>query len=177
MQKRQNVVGGTILILLGIFFLLNQFMPGYLDQFLGKNFSWPWIIIGIGFIFIFFAIVTMTGDLAIPGCIVGGIGGILNYQAQTGDWESWAYVWTLIPGFVGLGIFLSAIINRGNKKQYAESFQLMIISGIGFVIFGSIFGVFTWQFAQYWPVLLIVYGVWILIKNIFWRESKPTKLE
>ena len=167
MQKRQNLAWGTVLIILGIFFLINQMMPELIGQIIGQNFSWPWIIIGIGLIFILIAIITATGDLAVPGSIVGGIGVILNYQSQTGDWASWGYVWTLIPGFGGVGILLSTIINRGRKKQYAEGFRLLIISGIGFLIFGSIFGVFSWQFSQYWPILLIAYGVWILIRSLF----------
>ncbi len=63
-----------------------------------------------------------------PSIIVGGIGGILAYQDYTGHWESWSYLWTLIPGFVGLGIGVTAggividqLIASGSTEPYSQT--------------------------------------------------------
>ena len=42
-RSRSALVVGTILILLGAFFLFTRFVPGILDTF-----SWPFIVIGVG---------------------------------------------------------------------------------------------------------------------------------
>jgi hypothetical protein len=95
MHKRSSIVVGTILILVGILFLLVQFFPG-LAASLDISTQWPLIIVGVGGLLILSAFLG-TPKLAIPGSIVTGIGGILYVQNLTGAWDSWAYVWALIP--------------------------------------------------------------------------------
>ena len=100
-QRRSSLVGGLVLVLLGALFLAVQWLPG-----LQLWFSWPLIIIGIGVLLLIVGLLTGVPAMAIPACIVGGIGGLLYWQNATGNWESWAYAWTLIPGFVGVGMVL-----------------------------------------------------------------------
>ena len=100
-KKRTSILGGLLLIAIGAIFLAIQIFPG-----LHIDFSWPWIIIAVGLFLLTIGAATGEPDMAIPACIVGGIGGILTYQNATGNWESWSYVWALIPGFVGIGILL-----------------------------------------------------------------------
>jgi len=97
MKHKSGLVGGIILILLGAFFLAREIVPEYF-QFL----EWPFIIIGLGLVFILWAILSGTGGLAVPGALLSGIGGILYYQNVTNDWESWTYIWALFPAFVGI---------------------------------------------------------------------------
>ena len=112
MKKRRNIAGGLILILLGAFFIYWQLAPDKFTSWFDDYFSWPYYIIGTGLVFILISIVTGTGGLAVPGSIIGGIGGILFYQNLTGDWVSWAYIWVLIPGFVGLECFSAVSFPR-----------------------------------------------------------------
>ena len=104
MEKRSSIVGGLILIGVGTMFLLLQLFPSLADQ-IDLARQWPLVIVTVGGVFLLTAVLG-TPPLAIPGSIIGGIGGILYYQNLTGDWASWAYVWALIPGFVGVGIIL-----------------------------------------------------------------------
>jgi len=171
MKNRQNIVGGIILIFLGGFFLLNQLVPNFFDTIFGENFEWPWFLLGIGFVFLILAAATKTGDLAVPGSILTGLGFIFNYQVNSQNWESWAYAWALIPGFVGIGIMLSSLINLKGRKQFGEGLRLALFSLIGFFILGSLFGAFHWAFAKYWPILLILYGGWILIRSFYTGKS------
>jgi len=160
-MQRRNVVGGVILIIIGALLLASQILP-HLFFWL----SWPFIIIGVGALFIIAAAISGAGGLAIPGCIIGGIGFILFYQNFTGNWESWAYMWTLIPGFVGLGIALAGLLTPGRRRADNSGWFLMGISLVGFIVFGSAFGM-NWMAAKFWPVILIVIGVIVLINSFF----------
>ena len=164
MENRRGMVGGLILILVGGFFLAAQLMPeifGYV--------SWPFLIIGLGGAFLLAALLTRNGGLAIPGCVLGGIGGILYYQATTGDWASWSYIWALIPGFVGVGVIIAGLLSRERPHFDTGGLILIAISAMGFLIFGSAFGL-ALDVSTLWPLFLIGIGFIILISAIFRRR-------
>lgn len=161
MNRKNGVIGGVILILLGVLFLAREIAPQYFEFW-----EWPFIIIGLGGIFLLWAILSGTGGLAVPGSILAGIGGILYYQELTGDWQSWAYIWSLIPGFVGIGVIISGIIDRNYKEAFSGGLILMLISGVLFFVFGQAFGLES-QVTQYWPALLIILGVIALVRALF----------
>jgi hypothetical protein len=100
---------------------------------------------------------------------VGGIGCLLLYQNATGNWESWAYAWTLIPGFVGLGVVLAALMQGPSRRDIAGGLWLMLFSVLAFVVFGSFLGL--GRFSPYWPVLLVLGGLLILGQTLFRRKS------
>ena len=161
MENSRGMVGGLILILLGGFCLAVQVKPeifGYI--------SWPFFIMGLGGVFLLAALLTRTGGLAIPGCVIGGIGGILYYQAITGDWASWSYIWSLIPGFVGVGILIAGLLSRERPHFDTGGLILVAISAMGFLIFGGWFGL-ALDVNLLWPVFLIGIGFITLISAIF----------
>ena len=160
-NRRLSLTGGMILILLGAWFLAVQIVPGLQDWF-----SWPWIIIGVGGLMLLGGLLGGVPDMAIPACIIGGIGGILYWQNATGNWESWAYIWSLIPGFVGVGIILAGIFSGKTGKSLREGGNLILTSLIMFVIFGAFWGGPN-LLGDYWPVLLILLGLWMLIRPFF----------
>jgi hypothetical protein len=166
MNKRAGITGGIILILLGVLFLASEIYPQVFDFW-----DWPFIIIGLGGVFLLWAVLGGTGGLAVPGSILAGIGGILYYQNLTGDWESWSYIWGLIPGFVGVGVILSGIIDGKFKEVISSGLVLILISAILLFAFGSAFGLDP-NIAKYWPVLLIVLGVVALVKAVLSGKSK-----
>jgi hypothetical protein len=155
------LVGGLILILLGAWFLAMQFVPG-----LQEWFSWPWIIIGVGVAMLLIGLLSGVPDLAVPACIIGGIGGLLYWQNVTGNWDSWSYAWSLIPGFVGVGVILSGLFGGKVRKSLREGGNLILISLILFVIFAAFLGGPN-LLGDYWPVLLILLGSWVLIRSLF----------
>lgn len=167
MDRRSNMAGGLILIVLGIIFLAQQLMPSLFNRIFGGWFSWPLLIVAVGGIFLATAILSRTGPLAIPGCIVGGIGLILLYQNATGNWDSWSYTWPLIPGFVGLGLLLSGFISPENRNERKSGLGLMAGGFIGFLIF---WGFFSFSMDRLWPVLLIAAGIYILGKNLLGKR-------
>ena len=157
-RRRTSVFGGAVLILIGVLLFIAQVMPDLIPDF-WRVFSWPWIIVGVGLFL--FALGAALGEpgLAVPATIVGGIGGILAYQFYTNDWASWSYIWTLIPGFVGLGIILMSLL--GGEASIKDGGTLLLISFIMLAVFGSFFGALGMA-GQYWPVLLILLGVVLL---------------
>ena len=159
--RRSSLGFGVVLILLGAWFLAAQFIPA-----LRMQFSWPWIIIGIGGIMLLIGALSGTPDMAVPACIIGGIGGLLYWQNYTGRWESWAYAWSLIPGFVGVGIILSGLLGGKLRKSLREGVNLLVISLVLYVIFGALLGGPN-LLGDYWPVLLILLGLWTLIRPLF----------
>ena len=161
MEKRKGLVGGIMLILLGGFFLAAQLMP----ELFGYVF-WPFIIIGIGGVFLLSALLTREGGLAVPGCIMLGLGGIFYYQSITNDWASWSYIWTLIPGFVGIGVIIAGLISRNGPRFDSGGLVLLAISAMGFLIFGGVFGL-NFDVATLWPIFLIGIGVITLFSALF----------
>jgi hypothetical protein len=165
-KRRTSIVGGALLILVGGLLFAAQVVPEFMPDF-WEIISWPWFIIGIGlFLFVLGAAIGEPG-MAVPAIIVGGIGGILAYQWYTGNWESWSYLWALIPGFVGLGIMLMSLM--GGEASLKDGATLLFISFILLVIFGSFFGAIGLA-GQYWPVLLILLGVVLMVRSFIKKE-------
>jgi hypothetical protein len=106
--KRTSIVGGAVLILVGAVLFAAQVLPDFMPEF-WEIFSWPWIVIGIGLVLFVLGAAVGEPGMAVPATIMTGLGGILAYQWFTGDWQSWSYIWTLIPGFVGIGIVLMSL--------------------------------------------------------------------
>jgi hypothetical protein len=162
-QRRSNLALGVVLILLGGVFLATQLVPG-----LGLVLSWPWIVIGVGAALLVIGLLVGAPDMAVPACIVGGIGGILYYQNTTGNWTSWAYMWALIPAFVGVGMLVAALLGARSRYAFREGIRTLVVGVVLFLVFGSIFGAFTWLGA-FWPLLLVGAGLLILIEGLIKR--------
>lgn len=169
MHKRNSTIIGTILILVGLLFLVIQLFPG-LAFSLDIGQQWPLIIVMVGILLIFSAVFG-SPTLAIPGSIVSGIGGILYVQNLTGAWSSWAYIWTLIPGFVGIGLILAGFLGHRRRYSLREGSRLLLISAILFLIFGAFFNGLG-DLGRYWPIVLIGLGIWMLLPR---RRQRMTK--
>ena len=169
-ERRSDLVFGIILLLIGGWFLAAQFnvLPG-LNQIMNVQYQWPLIVIGVGVLLFILGLIVRAPGLSVPACIVGGIGGILYYNNLTGNWGDWSYLWTLIPGFVGVGIILSTLLGGNEKGGYREGLRVILISAILFVIFVMIFSGQVY-FIRYWPVLVILVGIWIIIQTVLRRK-------
>ena len=167
-RTRTSVVGGLLLILLGLFFLAYQVMPDRL-AWLQVEMGWPLIVVAVGVGLLIFGLLVGAPGMAVPACIVGGIGLLLYWQNATGNWESWAYAWTLIPGFVGVGTILAGLLGEGRLRDALEGgFWMITISLVMFAIFGSFLGGMN-LFGPYWPALLILLGLIVLVRSFFSR--------
>lgn len=166
MKKKSGIFTGIIMILLGGLFLAGELYPEIFSFW-----SWPFILIGLGVMFLLWALIAGTGGLAIPGSILSGLGGIFYYQELTQNWDSWAYIWALIPGFVGVGILLKGLIDKSFKDSINASLTLIIISAVLFFAFGTQFGLQSYVMT-YWPILLILLGIIALGKALLNKKDQ-----
>ncbi|HOT91058.1 MAG TPA: hypothetical protein PLJ78_02820 [Anaerolineae bacterium] len=174
-SKRSNITSGLILILIGSILLAFQVFPG-LSAWFNFTFSWPMIIILIALGMLVIGLLSGAPDMAIPACIIGGIGGILYFQnAGRLTWESWGYLWTLVPGFAGVGNVIAGLVNW-KRKQIGDGLESILVSAVLFAIFGSLFGNLLgyFPFKMYLPFALIALGVFLFIRELV-RPTKRTE--
>ena len=162
-KSRSNLAVGLLLVLVGGWLLALQLFPSLGGWFWGMM-EWPVYVIGGGVCLLVIGLMVGAPGFAIPAAIVSGIGGILYYQNATGDWDSWSYVWTLIPGFVGVGVIIASLLGEGRRKDIRSGLNLVSFSLILFLIFGTALG--PNPLGPYWPVLLIAFGVWLVLKSL-----------
>jgi hypothetical protein len=146
-------------------------MPGLADWF-RVTLSWPLIIVGVGVLILVVGLLSAAPDAVIGACVVAGIGGILYYQNLTGNWVSWAYAWTLIPGFTGVGMVIAGLLGSRVPRSISRGLNQIIASVILFLIFGSIFGPIFGGFSflgPYWPLLLVAAGLLIIVRALLRR--------
>ncbi len=171
-KKKSNVTSGIFLILLGLLFLAYQIIPN-LSQWLALDFTWPLILVGIAGILLVIGLFTRTPEMAIPACILSSIGGILYFQnAGIITWESWSYIWALIPGFAGVGTIIAGLFRR-KSKMILEGVKTLVVSFVLFAIFTSIFGNMFGHFPLHGavlPLILIFIGIFALIRALIGKQ-------
>ena len=170
MRNRGSLYVGILLLAFGGVFLLAQLsstLMGPLNIHLGWGRLWPLIILLVGVAFLVPILIWWNErhkiiGLAVPGTIITVNGLILLYQALSGDWSSWAYLWTLEPISVGLGLLAMYALGLKDRGLLIGA---AIVGGIGlffFVIFSSLFGGWL-KFLV--PVVLIVVGLVLLMRG------------
>lgn len=170
--RRTSLSFALILVALGAWFLAVELSPAVREFAYGRA-TWPWNVVGAGGLMLLAGLLTWTPGWAIPACIVGGIGGLLYWQNATGQWGSWAWAWTLIPGFVGIGLILAGLL-RGRLRGPLIGGAWTIFASLAlFSLFGSFLGGATGaRFAgQLWPALLILVGL-IILAQAFLRPRR-----
>ncbi len=174
-MKKGNLVGGTLLLILGIVFLLGQILDIHLGSYV-----WPFMVIVPGVILFFLALSVeeeIGKALAIAGGIVTMVGLILLVQSITGFWASWSYAWALVaPTAAGLGLWLFGAIKERTdlvKSGKALTRVGLIIFVIAAVFFEFVIGVNGHSLGRYGlPLLLIVLGIFLLVRNVRSSWSK-----
>jgi hypothetical protein len=160
---RTSVVVGGILILIGaIFLFVNVFQINF-----GQ--VWPIIffIIGAGF---YLPVLLLARDrqnlagLLVPGTIMFGLGVIFFYNIFADNWGSWAYIWTLIPAAVGLGLLLAARVGHWGGDTMKVGFWMFVISTGVCLILAAFFS--GGNVGSIGAILLIGLGVFLLIRSI-----------
>jgi len=165
-QGRSQLALGVILILLGAWFFVDKSVPAFHEIFQQYT-KWPvnMLLIGGG-IFILGLVLGQPG-MSVPAAIVAGLGGIFYYQDLTNTYQSWSYMWALIPGFVGVGTVLAGILGDNTAQNIKHGLNLMVISAVLFLVFSSFFGGWT-LIGSYGPaILLILLGVWVLGSGLY----------
>jgi hypothetical protein len=161
---------GVVLVVVGLFALLIVLSGVDLTQ----N-GWPLFILIPGLTLLVIGFLSFGSVATIPGGIVTTLGLVLAYANSTGDWPIWAYAWALvIPGGIGLGMYLQALRDRDQAALRTGRTLLFIgamIFLIGFVLFESILGISGRDYfgpvgKAALPGLLIIVGIILLVRSI-----------
>ena len=169
-QNRTTLVLGLLLILLGIWLVVSRQVPAVRNWLDDLNFGWPIWTIAAGLIVLLIGLLTGSPGMAVPAAIIAGIGGILYYQNQTGDFGSWSYLWTLIPGFVGVGTILAGLLGEHTRRNLARGLNLLVTSAVLFLIFGTLLGGLSVLGEYGVPILLIALGLYVLFRGFIRRD-------
>lgn len=165
-QGRTQLGLGIVLILLGGWFLAQRMFPE-VAAFAARFTSGSLSVVGIGLLLLLLGLILGAPGFAVPAAIVAGIGGILYYQDLIGDASSWSYMWTLIIGFVGVGIILQGLLGENTRHNLRHGLNLIVISAVLFLVFAAFLG--GWNIlGNFGPaVLLILLGLWVLGNGLF----------
>lgn len=166
-----GLIGGAILVALGVAFLAQNTF-----NVTGLSFRWPFFIIGPGLL-LFAAMIAGgrgAGNLAIPASIVTTIGLILLFQDTFDYFESWAYVWALIPTAGGVGTAISGAWD-GDDKLLREGKRAALGGLTMFLIFSGFFELLIFRngalLAHAWTVALIVVGAFLIVNALLERRA------
>lgn len=159
MANRQNVVLGSIFVLLGLMFLSVTILDFDWEDL------WPLFMLvgGVGF-WIGYLSNRRNYGLLMPATLLLLYGSLFQYCALT-DWDNMEYLW---PTFVlgpGLGLLMMYV---GGRRESGLLIPAAILTGLA-AIFFVVFGPFQ-EYARYWPVLLILAGLALLLRR---REEAP----
>ena len=172
------VLLGGLLVLVGLAALVLQQADVRFGDFIGEV-GWPLFVIAPGIVLLVAAFITPRPSgigFAIAGSIVTTVGLILLYQNTTGAWESWAYVWTLIPGAAGVALVVygsvigsAQLVNRGTRMAIIAA--VLFVAGLWF--FGPVFseGRVPVELDQWWPFALVAVGVAIVVSAVLGSRS------
>lgn len=175
-MTRGNALGGTLLIVLGILFLVGQIFDFHLGHYL-----WPFMVIVPG-VFLFFGAVALDEEagkaLAIISGIVTMVGIVLFVLTFTDLWASWSYAWALVaPTGPGLGLWLLGTLK--DRADLVKTGKDLIRVGLSIFVVAAIFfelviGISGYGLGNYGlPLLLIALGLFLLVRNMRagWRKA------
>ncbi len=165
-QGRTQLALGILLILLGAWFLLDKTMPAF-HTFFERYTEWPINLVLIGGAIFIVGLVLGSPGLSVPASIVAGIGGIFYFQEVTRNYNSWSYMWTLIPGFVGVGTVLQGILGENTAHNLKRGLNMMVVSAVLFLVFSAFLG--KWNLLGNYgaPILLILLGIYVLGRGLY----------
>jgi len=174
-QNRSNLALGLILLLIGGWLIAVRQVPA-LQDWMDINLTWPMWTIGAGLLVLLIGLLTGSPGMAVPASIIAGIGGILYYQNETGNFGSWSYMWALIPGFVGVGSILTGLLGEHSRRNFSHGLRLIVTSAVLFLIFATFFGGLSILGDYGLPILLILLGLYVLARG-FMRGNRGASNE
>lgn len=157
--NRNTLAFGCALIVLGLLFLAVNFSEFGWEEF------WPLIIIAGGLVFLTAYVVDRRNyGFLMPATILTIYGALFQTCSLT-DWENMEQWW---PTFIlGPGLGLLAMY-FGGKREIGLLVPASILIGLAsifFIVFGPL-----QAFERYWPVLLILAGLGLLLRR---RDTSP----
>jgi hypothetical protein len=170
-----SLVIGAVLIVVGALLLAGRLFDINIFGFL-RRLLWPLYIVVPGVVLYAMSLVVRKDGEGLAGfaSIVTTVGLLLFYQNVTGHWESWSYAWALVaPTSIGVGQVLYGAL-KGRQDKVKEGLDVARIGGIMFLIgavfFELVIGISGFGLGRFgWPLVLIVVGLFVLVRNLVGR--------
>ena len=156
----------VVVIGIGVLLLAANLFHIHLMQFL-----WPGFVIAPGLMLMWPAYDSTVerqrplSFLAVPGAMMITISMLLFAMNLVNHFESWAYSWPLVLASVaGALMYIKRFEPQNHIHESGHSFvRIMILLFMGFAAF---FEILIFQnFAPWFPLALIGYGIYILVKK------------
>ncbi len=162
---RRNLLIAIVLIAVGAVFLIGELF----NVRFGSGF-WPFLFIVPGVLLLISAFNSRpaVAGTAIGGAVLTTLGLIFWYQVVSHNWESWAYIWALLPLSAGVAQMVVGARND-DESLSAQGRQTARIGGIMFIVGIVFFELIIFDrggFGGYFvPIVLIAIGAFLL-----WRH-------
>jgi hypothetical protein len=113
-----ELFAGILLLIVGLVVLASEPLLNFVNGLTaGEELLRWWPIVAL-VLSLFFLIPGLLGGpnrrlragMMIPGALLAGIGGALLYTSLADRWDSWAYLWSVIPFSFGLGMYAAGWI-------------------------------------------------------------------
>lgn len=157
-RRRDPLIGGLVLVIIGALLLVGQFWPD-----IGRYIV---LVIGLGLLAIFG--VTRAYGALVGGSIVSGVGvGVILGTLYTGEMAGALVLMSLGGGFLFIWL-ISYLLNMPERHVWP------LIPGTILVAIGAALAIGgrATELISYWPVILIVIGVIVMGAAFFRRSSE-----
>ncbi|MBU5593608.1 hypothetical protein KQI76_00345 [Amphibacillus sp. MSJ-3] len=159
-MRKQNYLTAYILIGVGLYFLLQQWQIPLLENFT----TWPTLLMILGFSLLIHGYLSRDHDKLFPGVVLLGIG--IHFHAIS-IYPNWIDHWSVYAIIIGLAF----LIRYQKTKVGLYPGLILLLTGL-FVLLSLTNSQFSQSVNQllrvlenYWPVSLIIFGVYLLIKK------------
>jgi hypothetical protein len=142
-----ELLAGLLLLVVGILLLASEPIAGFIggigidDEVLSW---WPILIIGLSLFFLVPALLggpnrRLRAGMAIPGALLAGIGAALLYTSLSDRWAAWAYLWSVFPFSLGLGMYAAGWIADAPAFKWIGA-GLAVGGVVAYLVFATAFG-------------------------------------
>ncbi|HTY01493.1 MAG TPA: hypothetical protein VMG09_15825 [Bacteroidota bacterium] len=157
--ESRSVVPGVVLIVLGLLFFANNLLRMDFTGF------WPVFLLipAVVFVIVYIRDRRQYGVL-MPATILT-VYAALFFACQNGGWGQMSELWPTFILAPGLGFFVLYLFG---KREPGLLIPASILTGLSVIFFFTLSG-----FPEYWPSILILIGLVILLRPATWRRSSP----
>lgn len=166
-DQRANLIGGLVIIAVGVWFLLSNLgidTPG-----MGR--LWPVFPMLGGLLFVVMYASGREGDagILIPG-VAGLLIGLFFFIFTLGivPWSAMGWLWPVFPLIGGIAFLATWFAGGGREAGYLIPGAMATLVGVVALFFTTVGWSLVWL-GRWWPVILILVGISVLVRNMFNR--------
>lgn len=160
-MKKDNISFAIIVIVAGVMLTLRKFVSQIDFMFLWPN--WGFLVAGL---LLLLGGVNRNGSLAMLASLMAGVCLNVLLQPRVGS-----VIWVSMLAFFGVGSMLSGLIEHKRPGEIQSGLKMVAISAVVFLLAGGAKWVPWSQVSDYWPVGLVLLGVYLLIRALKEKEK------